>query len=175
MGGVRLLAIDGPSGSGKSTFAAAVVAALRERGVSTALVGTDDFATWSDPVSWWPRLRAGVLDPLADGRAGRYRRMDWTTGEAKPGPLVDVPVPHVLVLEGVSAGRASVRPLLSYLCWMDDPDPGVRLERAVARDGETSRPHLLAWQRFEFGWFSADRTAAHADATFGPMEADQRG
>lgn len=171
LGDVRVLAIDGPSGSGKSTLAAAVVATLRERGVPTALVSTDDFATWDDPVSWWPRLREGVLDRLALGLPGRYRRMDWTTGVPELGPVVDVPVPSVLVLEGVSAGRASVRPKLSYLCWVEDPDSTARLERAVARDGETSRPHLIAWQSFERGWFSVDRTQPHADASVGLLPA----
>ncbi|MFC4002629.1 uridine kinase [Prauserella oleivorans] len=163
LGAVRVLAIDGPSGSGKTRLAAAVVAELSGRGVATALVGTDDFATWDDPVAWWPRLRAGVLDRLALGEPGRYRRMDWSTGTPRLGEWVDVAVPEVLVIEGVSAGRASMRPRLSVLCWIADDDPGARLDRAVARDGEWSRPHLRRWQQFEHGWFTVDDTAAHAD------------
>ncbi|SFP67310.1 hypothetical protein SAMN05421810_10357 [Amycolatopsis arida] len=156
LGRVRLLAVDGPSGAGKSTLAVAVVAGLRARGRRVGLVPTDHFATWDDPVSWWPRLDDGVLRPLAEGRPGRYRRMDWSTGRPRLGSEVVVPVPDVLVVEGVSAGRASVRPLLSVLCWVPGPDPATRLARAVAREGEAARAHLVAWQRFERGWFAVD-------------------
>lgn len=157
-----MLAIDGPSGSGKSTVAAAVMAELRARNVSAALLSTDDFATWEDPVSWWPRLADGVLEPLSEGRPGSYRRMDWTSGEPRLGELVTVDVPEVLILEGVSSGRASIRPRLSYLCWVGGLDAATRLERGVARDGESSRLALSRWQEFERGWFAVDRTGQHA-------------
>ncbi|WP_161629636.1 hypothetical protein [Saccharomonospora iraqiensis] len=68
----------------------------------------------------------------------------------------------MLVIEGFSSGRARIRPRLSALCWVADPDPVSRLERAVARDGEDTRPHLTAWQRFERGWYAVDLTGAHA-------------
>jgi hypothetical protein len=158
LGRTRLVAVDGPSGSGKSVFAAALRAEL-----DATLISTDDFATWTDPVSWWPRLVAGVLDPIADGRPGRYRRTEWTDGRPHPGAYVDVPVPGVLLVEGVSAGRRSVRPRLSYLIWCEHPDPAERLARAVARDGETSRAPLVSWQAFESGWFAVDGTKAAAD------------
>jgi len=163
LGGVRLLAIDGPSGAGKSTFAAQVVDELRDRRVNASLVSTDAFATWRDPVSWWPRLVEGVLAPLAAGNAGTYRRVDWSSGEPRPGELVRLDVPEVLVVEGVSSGRTSVRPRLSWLCWLDGGDESARLVRSVARDGEASRNDLRRWQRFERGWFAVDGTRDAAD------------
>ncbi len=163
LGGVRLLAIDGPSGAGKSTFAAQVVDELRSGGREVALLSTDAFATWADPVSWWPRLVEGVLAPLAAGNAGIYRRVDWSSGEPRPGELVRVDVPEVLVVEGVSSGRTSVRPRLSRLCWLDGGDSGARLARSVARDGEASRNDLRRWQLFERGWFAVDGTRDAAD------------
>jgi hypothetical protein len=167
LGRVRVLALDGPSGSGKSTLAAAVVAELRSRGRRTALVSTDEFATWADPVAWWPRLDDGVLTPLERGEPGRYRRTDWSTGIPRPGELVEVPAPDVLVLEGVSAGRASVRGRLTALHWVEFGAAEDRLARAVARDGVASRPELAQWQRFERGWFAVDgtRDAAGTDGT----------
>ncbi|WIY04903.1 uridine kinase [Amycolatopsis mongoliensis] len=163
LGAVRLLAVDGPSGVGKSTMAAQVAAGLRARGCRTELVSTDAFATWDDPVSWWPRLVDGVLKPLANGVEGAYRPMDWTGGAPRPGELVRVPVPEVLVLEGVSCGRTSVRPLLSHLCWLSGGPEAGRLARAVARDGEAARAELGRWQRFERGWFAVDGTSEAAD------------
>ncbi|WP_290055784.1 uridine kinase [Amycolatopsis solani] len=157
-----MLAIDGPSGAGKSTLAALVVEGLRARGYRTELVSTDAFATWDDPVSWWPRLVDGVLRPLSEGVAGAYRRMDWSTGVPRPGELVRVVVPHVLVLEGVSSGRASARTLLSHLCWLSGGSESARLDRTVLRDGVAARAELGRWQRFERGWFAVDGTPAAA-------------
>jgi hypothetical protein len=165
LGGVRVLAIDGPSGVGKSTLAAEVVSALRAAGASVELVASDDFATWADPVSWWPCLVSGVLEPLSLGRPGRYRKMVWADRVPRLGPWVDVAVPEILVLEGVSTGRASMRPALSRLWWVDGPSPAELLERAVARDGEADRGSLSEWQAFERGWFTVDNTRLHADHT----------
>jgi uridine kinase len=157
------VAVDGPSGSGKSTVARELVAALAAEGVRAGMVKTDHFATWTDPVSWWPLLVTGVLEPLGDGRPGRYRKMSWEGGGPEWDDPVEVPVPDVLVVEGVSAGRASVRPLLTLLVWVDLPDAAVRLDRAVARDGERFRAAFVGWQRFERGWFAVDGTRAAAD------------
>ncbi|MEU4742054.1 hypothetical protein AB0G02_16540 [Actinosynnema sp. NPDC023658] len=160
---MRLVAVDGPSGSGKSTYAARLVRRLRAEGLGAAVVPTDHFATWTDPVSWWPRLVADVLEPLRHGRAARYQRVDWSGGLPHPGEWVDVPVPDVLVVEGVSAARRSIAPRLDEAVWVEVPDPAERLRRAVARDGEPSRAHLLRWQAFERGWFAVDGTKSRAD------------
>src|SRR5262249_43012769 len=130
LGTIRLVAIDGPSGSGKTVLAGRLRVAL---GPAAGLISTDDFATWDDPVSWWPRLRDGVLVPLAAGRPGGYRRMDWTTGTPRPGESVTIHPSEIVIVEGVSAGRRSVRHLLSLLMWCEEPDRAIRLERAVAR------------------------------------------
>jgi uridine kinase len=170
LGDVRMLAIDGPSGAGKSTLAAAVREELSAHGTKVTLISTDDFATWDEPVAWWPRLENGVLEPLARGRPGGYRRMDWTTGSPRLGAEITVPVPDVLVLEGVSAGRASVRSRLSWLCFLCGPPEDERLKRSVGRDGEESRDQLRAWQRFERGWFAVDQTNRHADSSLGVVD-----
>nr|WP_233427467.1 uridine kinase [Actinokineospora spheciospongiae] len=162
LGAVRLVAVDGPSGSGKTTFSGDLVAALRGRGARVALVPTDDFATWDDPVGWWPRLAHGVLDRLAQGRPGAYRRMDWSAGEPRLGATVHIEPPDVLLVEGVSSGRRSAVPLLSHLFWCEVPDPAVRLARAVARDGHPSEPLFRRWQLFEEGWFAVDGTGDRA-------------
>lgn len=163
LGTVRLVAVDGPSGSGKSTFADALIACLRADGVVTALVRTDDFATWDEPVQWWPRLVEGVIEPLRRGEPGGYRRVEWPGGRPVLGAQVAVDVPEVLVLEGVSAARRSLGPLVSLTIWVEQADAVRRLEQAVARDGPASRPHLVRWQEFERGWFAADGAERRAD------------
>lgn len=155
---MRLIAVDGPSGSGKSTYAARLAEEL-----GATLVPTDHFATWTDPVAWWPRLLGEVLEPLWCRREARYRRLDWTGGLPELGEHVTVPVSDVLVVEGVSAARRSIAPRLDEAIWVELPDPEERLRRAVARDGEASREHLRRWQAFERGWFAVDGTKARAD------------
>jgi hypothetical protein len=162
LGRVRLVAVDGPSGAGKTTVTTELARRLTDRGVRVAVVPTDHFATWADPVAWWPRLVDGVLLPLRAGRPGGYQRMDWSGGVPRLGDVVSVPVPDVLVVEGMSAGRASVRGWLTVLAWVELPDPRERLDRAVARDGVAHRAELAAWQRFERGWFAVDGTRAAA-------------
>jgi uridine kinase len=158
LGRTTLIAVDGPSGSGKTTFAARLAAEL-----GGTVVSTDDFATWDHPVSWWPRLVNDLLVPIEMGKTACYQRIEWADGRPYPGATRRVEVPDVLVIEGVSAGRRSISDTLSHLVWCEVHDETTRLERAVARDGEDARKHLLTWQDFERGWFAVDQTKARAE------------
>ena len=57
----RIVAVDGPGGAGKSTLAERLAAALE----NAPVVHTDDFASWDNPLDWWPRLLKDVLEPLS--------------------------------------------------------------------------------------------------------------
>jgi hypothetical protein len=167
LGRTTLIAVDGPSGSGKTHYAARLA-----RELNATLVSTDDFATWDDPVSWWPRLVGGVLDPIEEGRPGRYQKTEWSGGHPHPGAYRRIEVPDVLVVEGVSAGRKSITGRLSYLVWCELHDSARRLELAVSRDGEQARNHLVAWQKFERGWFAVDQTKARSDHRWSPSDTE---
>ncbi|MFT4127669.1 MAG: (d)CMP kinase [Gordonia sp. (in: high G+C Gram-positive bacteria)] len=153
-----IVAIDGPSGSGKSTVADVLMAKLAARGTGAVLVRTDDFATWDNPVAWWPELEADVLHAFARHRDYRYRPRVWVDGIPEPGSRVWVRWQPLLIVEGVSAARRSVAERLTWALWLDGGPQAERLERAVARDGEGVREHLRRWQQFERGWFAIDRT-----------------
>src|SRR5690348_6299569 len=122
LGATRLVAVDGPSGSGKTTFAARLAGAM-PAGVTVAVVPTDAFLDgWGPPLSVWPRLRADVLEPIAAGRAAAYRTYDWQLGQ-RGDAVTEVPVPRVLILEGVTSARAEIRPVLvSSVFVTGDPD-----------------------------------------------------
>lgn len=168
---MQFFAIDGPSGSGKSTYADAMVAALRADGADVVLVRADHLATWRRPASWWPELEVGVLQPLLAGRAGAYRPTMWSGTAAdwltQPGPVVAVPVPEILVLEGVTAARRCVADRLDRALWIEWGTEVERLERSVARDGEASRELLRRWQLFERGWFAVDDTRSRCEVVAG--------
>ncbi len=153
-----IVAIDGPSGAGKSTVADALVARLRARGTGVVLVRTDDFATWDNPVAWWPELETDVLHAFVRRHDYRYRPREWVDGVPQLGGRVWVRWEPLLVIEGVSSARRRIADRLSHALWLDGGDADARLERAVARDGESSRPLLQRWQQFERGWFAVDRT-----------------
>lgn len=153
-----IVAIDGPSGAGKSTVADLLVAELRARGVGVTLVRTDDFATWDDPVGWWPELESDVLHPFGRRRDYRYRPRVWRDGTPTPGPRVWIEWQPLLIIEGVSSARRRIADRLGHALWLDGGTAADRLARTVARDGEGEREHLEGWQQFEAGWFAVDGT-----------------
>ncbi len=162
LGGTRLVAVDGPSGAGKTVFTERLAGAVRREGVDVPVVHTDDLLDgWSDQVSFWPRLEEWVLAPLRRGDPGRYRRYDWHAARFGQEWTAVPPAPVVLV-EGVTAARAAIRPELTRSVFLTAP-ARVCMERAVARDGEAMRAHLEEWQRGEQRHFAADATAEHAD------------
>lgn len=164
LGGVRVVAVDGPAGSGKTTLAAAVAGRLAERGAEVGTVHLDDlYEGWSGLDGVWDRLREQVLDPLGQGRAGRYRRYDWDA--AVWAEWVDVPVPDVLVLEGCGAAQRAVDPLAVLRLWVETTAQE-RLARGLARDGAGLRSQWLRWMEEESAHFAAEATRERADVRF---------
>nr|WP_236646815.1 hypothetical protein [Micromonospora acroterricola] len=164
LGRTRLVAVDGPSGAGKSRFAAHLADALAAApgGARPPVVHTDDLLDgWDDQLTFWSRLDEQVLAPLRAGRPGAYRRYSWVRRCFLP-RAVPVPAAPVLILEGVSAARAVVRPELTLAVFVTAP-ASLRLTRAVARDGPEILPELRRWHAGERAHFAVDDTAARAD------------
>lgn len=167
LGSVRLVAIDGPAGSGKSTLAAALAEALDrppdagpEIGPVSGVHLDDLYEGWTGLEGVWDRLSRWVLEPLAEGRAGRYRRYDWVAGAWAE--WVDLPVPAVLLVEGCGAAPRAVDGLAVLRVWVEAA-PAVRLARGLARDGEALRDHWSDWMAAEAAHFAAERTRERAD------------
>ncbi len=164
LGRTRLVAVDGPSGAGKSVFTARLAAALAgvPDGGLPPVVHTDDLLDgWDDQFTFWNRLEERVLTPLRAGRPGSYRRYSWVRRAFLPRE-VPVPVAPVLLLEGVSAARAAIRPELTLSVQVTAPEP-VRLRRALDRDGAHLLAELRRWHAGEAAHFAADRTADAVD------------
>jgi uridine kinase len=150
----RVVAVDGPGGAGKSSLAEYLAHELE-----APIVHTDDFASWENPVDWWPELIEQVLVPLAAGRPARYTPSSWG-GPAKEQVVVE-PVDFV-VLEGVTASRTAFRPYLTYSIWVETPRP-LRLRRGLARDGEDARADWERWMAEEDVYVAREQPAARAD------------
>jgi uridine kinase len=158
LGGTRLVTVDGPAGSGKTTFADRLAAAL---GPDTAVVHMDDlYAGWA-LTGAVARLAAGVLRPLAEGRAGAYRRYDWAAERFAPEP-VPVPPCTVLIVEGCGSSPRALDRWTTRRIWVEAP-PEVRLTRGLARDGAALAAHWRRWQHTEATEFAAEDTRARAD------------
>ena len=115
----------------RRTLASEVAQALHAQ-----IVCTDDFASWEEPLEWWPRLIDQVLDPLSRDQPGRYQRSDWNIRQLAE--WHDVPVAPFLVLEGVSASRAAFAPYLALCVWVRTPRQQ-RLRRGLERDGQDGK------------------------------------
>jgi uridine kinase len=168
LGPVRLVAVDGPSGAGKTSFAQRLAGALG----GAPVVHTDDLLDgWEDQFSFWGRLEEQVLGPLRHGRPGRYQRYLWHR-QRFGGVLVTVPVADVVIVEGVSAARAVIRPELTLAVFVTAPadlrwdramDRHVLTPGAVADDRIALRAYLERWRAAEDRHFVDDATAEHAD------------
>jgi uridine kinase len=162
LGRVRLVCIDGPAGSGKTSFAGLLVDQLTAETVRTGLLHLDDlYDGWSGlEGSLWSRLTAQVLEPLRRGLPGRYQRYDWLSGAFAD--WVDVPAPHVLVLEGCGAAQRAADRDAVLSVWVEAP-PELRLARGLARDGEALRGEWIAWAARAAPHFDREGTRDRAD------------
>jgi len=79
----------------------------------------DDFASWDNPVNWWPSLIDCVLDPIHHcARTLSYPQSQWSREETRDA-VRDQPVKPVMILEGVSSARREFRSYLTYAIWVD--------------------------------------------------------
>lgn len=152
----RLVCVDGPAGSGKTTLASALAEVLG----GAPVVHMDDLYPGWDGLGRVDALVLDLLRPLAEGRAGRYRRYDWTRGEYAEQHVV--PAGPWVVLEGVGAGGSAWATWTTLLVWVEVPAP-LRLDRGMQRDGEEVRERWVQWMADEEALFDRDGTRARAD------------
>ncbi|GLX94276.1 hypothetical protein [Herbidospora sp. NBRC 101105] len=143
----RLVAVDGPGGSGKTTFAGLLSGALN----GAPVVHSDDFPIpWDQgPESWFSHLTRDVLRPLQNGSNASFRRYDWRRGVHAE--RVEVPAAAVVIVEGVSVGRASCPAAIRV--WVEVPRE-LRRARVLARDGAEHTADWVTWTAAEDAWFA---------------------
>lgn len=164
-----VVGVDGQSGAGKSTFARAVVPLL----AGAVVVEGDDFyrdmdsrrraaLSPADGVQHyfdWQRLRSDVLEPARRGASTlRYQRYDWVLGAM--GGWVEMPMPDVVIVEGVYTLRPQLLDLVDVAVWVETPEE-TRLQRQLER-GENTDEWIARWRAAEDHYVAscAPRSAA---------------
>lgn len=155
LGRTRLVLIDGPAGSGKTTLAGRLGAALGAQ----VLHGDDMYEGWSG-LATLDTILMEVLEPLARGQEGGFRRWDWHASARAE--RIAVPVNDALVIEGVGVASRAARAYASSVLYVDAPWE-LRLARGIARDGEAMRAEWERWQVNEVSHLEAQGTRAAAD------------
>ena len=151
-----LTLIDGRSGSGKTTLAAR----LASGGDSVQVVALDDlYPGWDGLAEGAELARTLILEPYVAGRVARWRRWDWT--RQAPGEKRETHPGLPLVVEGSGMLTAEAAALAPVRVWLESPE-STRRERALARDGDTYRPHWARWAAQEVRHLADDDPLAHA-------------
>ena len=112
----------------------------------------DLYDGWAGAVRGFGLLRDHVLQRIADGREGRYRRYDWHIGAYAELHVVPVTV-ELLIVEGVTSCDRDADRWQSLRLWIETSNE-VRLDRGIERDGEALRDHWLEWMRWERDHFA---------------------
>lgn len=140
-GGAPLIVlIDGRSGAGKTTLAAHV----RDRWPGTVgVVALDDiYPGWDGLSAGSDRARVDILEPVRAGAVAQWRRWDWT--HARPGERMQTSPDVPLIIEGSGVITPESAALAQIRVWLESP-AAARRDRALARDGDTYRPHWERW------------------------------
>jgi uridine kinase len=162
VGQTLFIAIDGHGGSGKSTLAKWLSAKLEAE-----IIRTDDFASWDNPLNWWPLVIERVFRPIQNGAATlSYPRSKWWENHT-PEPVVNQPVTPIMILEGVSSSRSEFRDYMSSSIFVDAPKE-ICLQRGIERDSSTGKTKeelektWRAWFEEEDKYMQRDDPKTHA-------------
>ena len=140
--GNPVVLIDGGSGAGKSSLAAMLVRRWPVRG-HVQLIALDSlYPGWDGLDDGADRAREWILKPHGRGYLGTWRRWDWEAQAEAESHAVDPSLG--MIVEGSGILRESTAGLADVRIWVESAESS-RKERALARDGDTYRPHWERW------------------------------
>lgn len=150
-----LVAIDGRTGAGKTSFGHELAEQLAAHGLTVLRASLDDFKRpWADRHLYDRESGEGYYRNAFDYEAVTRLLLEPFCDKASEGVVlcaidpitqidhsatrVSVPEDAVLVVDGVFAFRDEIAHWWTLRVWLD-VDPGLSLERGIARDGEPAR------------------------------------
>lgn len=152
----RTISIDGPAGSGKTTLARRIAESFSSGPVAT--IHMDDlYNGWEDAltVQLSRTLTNQILSPISQGKAFSYRKYDWL--KRGFGEFISVPLPALLILEGVGSGQKVTRKYTDEAIWIEVASE-VGLQRVLNRDGDYLETEMRVWQLREQEHFLKENT-----------------
>lgn len=172
VGSTLFIAVDGHGGSGKSTFAKLLADKLNAQ-----VVQTDYFASWDNPLNWWPLVIKYVFEPIQNGATTlHYPRSKWSPDHNSES-VIDQPVTKIMILEGVSSLRKEFREYIGFGIFVDTPKD-ICFQRGVERDltynYKKSREELAGmwdkWFKEEDEYIKRDNPKAYANIVIDGMK-----
>lgn len=154
-----IVAINGHSSSGKSSLSQRLAGALPQ----CSVLQTDDLAWYHGVFTWDELLINDVLPALRRGQPLHYRPPAWIARGRESAITLDGSRQFVII-EGVGASQASIRPQLDVIIWVETPQT-IRESRDAARlaAGEMSATSYTNWMAAENAYMAAERPWEHAD------------
>ena len=157
-----IIGIDGRSGSGKTRLSELLEQSLSAEGIGVCVLNLDSIYPGWDGLAEGTKTWRKISRNLRKGKPASYREWDWHADAPGHEHTIDPAQETVIICEGVGAitGTCDVRILVKA------PDE-LRYRRAIARDGETYRPHWERWAAQEEALFAAySATYAQADIIY---------
>ena len=151
--------IDGGSGAGKSTLASLLAARWPFTGRVQIIALDSLYPGWDGLDAGVAKAIDGILKPHGRGYLGSWRRWDWINDEEAETHAVDPALG--VILEGSGVIRPETAGLADIRVWLESAEPG-RKSRALARDGDTYRPHWDRWAAQELRHAQRDAPQSHA-------------
>ena len=156
------IGIDGRSGSGKTRLSELLEQSLSAEGIGVCVLNLDSIYPGWDGLAEGTKTWRKISRNLRKGKPASYREWDWHADAPGHEHTIDPAQETVIICEGVGAitGTCDVRILVKA------PDE-LRYRRAIARDGETYRPHWERWAAQEEALLAAySATYAQADIIY---------
>lgn len=154
--------IDGRSGAGKTSLAACLAARWPLAG-RVQLIALDSlYPGWDGLDAGVDRALEWILRPHGRGSIGTWRRWDWEHETEAESHAVDPSLG--VILEGSGILTPATAALADVRIWVESAEPA-RKARALARDGDTYRPHWERWAAQEEAHVRRDGPAALATRT----------
>ena len=163
--GLTIVAVDGVDGAGKTMFADDLAGYLSDTGLAIVRSGADHFHNprsvrhargKTSPEGFYrdsydyAGLREALFYPARIGRPARLALFDHRTDQMVAGEGVVLPLPGVLVFDGLFLHRPELRDEWDLGIFLDVPFE-VSYARMAARDGSNPMPSAAANRRYYKG------------------------
>jgi uridine kinase len=156
-----IIAIDGPAGAGKTTLAEHLTASLSLKYKCTTLHMDNLYNGWNAPFD------RHLVDALKVACSSHQKSekfslsfFNWSKSEYEA--ATEIPQSQLLILEGVGASQAVIRPYLTASIWIDI-DPALGLERVLHRDGDSISADMERWLTTQEQHFLENKSQMSAD------------